>query len=204
MPVAAPAADQPVVPAVPTSPMDEFKGMWEPVPNKEGEGLAPTMAVTPEAVQKAVAKADFMGGVKAEHLAAISEGGEGATAALSAMMNQVAQQTLAQSTLINNKLLENALANQAAKHAADLPAMLRAQASAEHMKNTNPLFSNPAVKPVADAAKAALLVKHPDASAAEITTMTENFIVSMGEQFAPKPAVTVPGESDTDWEKFLS
>ena len=79
--------------------------------------------------------------------------------------------------------------------------MLRTQSAANHLKDTNPIFSNPAIQPVIEATQQQLLSKFPNATPAEITAMTNNYILAMGEAFAPKPVT--PVSKDTDWENFI-
>lgn len=183
------------------SPLDQFKDLWETSSNK-GEDDAPK-PLNAQELQAAVSKADFSKAISPELLAQISAGGEEAARALPAILNAVAQQTMVQSTLVNNKLMEQAVAAAIAKQDISLASKLREQQAASHLKDSNPLFDNPAVKPVIEATRQQLLQKFPNATPAEITKMTNSYIVAMGEQFAPKPA-TVTNASDVDWEKFLS
>jgi hypothetical protein len=108
---------------------------------------------------------------------------------------------MVQATLVGNKLSEKQVAAAIEKQMAGLPDMLRAQGSTEHLRTTNPIFENPAVKPVVDATQAQLLQKFPNASNAEITKMTQDFILAMGESFAPPTPALAPGE--TNWDNFL-
>jgi hypothetical protein len=65
------------------------------------------------------------------------------------------------------------------------------------------LFSNPAIKPVIDATQAQLLQKYPDATQAELTKMTQEYIVAMGAAFNPQtPASDLPA-GEEDWSKFV-
>ena len=196
-----PAAPEP---NTPDSPLDQFKGLWETDPNKPADPNATPVALDPAAVQKVVAKADFSSAITPENLAAIAEGGEAAQTAFANSLNAVAQQVLAQSTLVGNKLTEQAVTRALAAQEAKLPDMLRNQAVTNHLKDTNPLFSNPAVKPVIEATQAQLTQKFPNASPAEIATMAQDYIVAMGETFAPKPVVNnSSGADDVDWDAFM-
>lgn len=192
----------PVASADPVSPLDQFKGLWENDPTKAAPDDEPKPLDATE-LSTAVSKADFAKAISPEMLAAIAEGGEAATAALPAILNAVAQQTMVQSTLVNDKLMQKAITAALAKQQKSLPAMLREQQAANHSKTTNPLFDNPAIKPVAEATRAQLLQKFPDASTEQITEMTNSYLVAMGESFAPKPVVKKTAE-DVDWEAFLS
>jgi hypothetical protein len=195
------AAVAPVAPQVPDSPLDTFKDLWEPVPVDPNSSTPPVSApLTAEQVQEAVSKANFAGQITPEQMNSISAGGVEAQQAFTEAMNSVAQQVMVQSTMVSNRLTEKAVAEALDKQTASIPQMLRKQASTAHLNDTSEIFSNPAIQPVVQATQAQLLQKFPHATPAEITTMTQDFIQAMGEQFAPKP---VANPNDTDWSSFL-
>lgn len=199
---AVPAAIVPVETQVPDSPLDPFKTLWEDVPIDPNAPVetAP-VELTAEAVQKVMEGANFVPQITDDQRAAIVAGGEGAQEAFNAALNSVAQQVMTQATLVGNKLSERQIQVAIDKHMATIPELLRKQGSTEHLRTTNPIFENPAVKPIIDATQAQLLQKFPQASHAEITKMTQDFILAMGESFAPPTETLVPGE--TDWGSFL-
>lgn len=192
-----------VVPVKDDSPLAEFNTLWDTAPKVETPA-APT-GLNQADVATAVSKIDFTSAITPEHLAAISAGGEGAIAALQASLNSVAQSTLVHSTMVNDKLMAKTVADALAQQEAKLPALLRSQNAANHLKETNPLFDNPAIKPVIEATQAQLLEKFPNATQAELTTMTNNYIQAMGSAFAPAPVVNDGNGADTtDWDAYLT
>ncbi len=199
-----PAQAAPVDDITPKTPLDEFSGLWDTVKVKEGdEAPKPPAPLTQEELQKAVAKADFSSAVSPEMLTQIAAGGEEAQTAFSQAMNAVAQKVMVQSTLVNNKLTEQTVSRLRKEYETELPELLRQHATTNHMKDANPLFSSPAIKPVIAATQAQLQTKFPEATAAQITEMTENYIKAMGEAFAPKPAAASNTTGGQDWSKFL-
>lgn len=204
-PSANPAQTQATDPATPDSPLDQFKDLWHTEPNKDAgtpEPIVPTLAT--EDVQKALANHNFTQGITPEQLAAISAGGEEAQAAFIQAMNATAKQVMTSSTLVSNKLVEQAVTRALEQQAAKVPDMLRSQAASNHLQDSNPIFSNPAVKPIMEATQAQLMQKFPTATPAELTKMTNDYITAMGEAFSPKPATDTSVINATDWEKFLS
>tara|TARA_R110002096_G_scaffold288750_4_gene482555 strand:+ start:804 stop:1532 length:729 start_codon:yes stop_codon:yes gene_type:complete len=198
----------PVVPALPRepeSPLAEFKGLWETAPVDPNAPLAPEgyKAPTAEQIQTAVGKADFSKHFTPEQLAAVTNGGEGSQEALVALLNSVGQQSLAQSTMVSSQLSQKAMEAAIAKEVAKMPSMLRSASVTDHMKTANPLFENPAVKPIVDQTRAQLEIKYPSASNSEIAKMTESFILAMGAEFAPKVTPSTP-EGETDWGDFFT
>lgn len=198
---------QPAVPPVTSSqnPLDSFKDLWQTAPVKEGESPKPTEPhkLTKEQVHNIVSKANFSQGVTPEMMNKITAGGEGAAEAFTQAMNLVAQQVMTQATMVNNELSNKAIQDAIRAAESKVPALLRDQSSANHLKTTNPLFDNPAVKPVIDATRSQLLSKYPNASDAELTDMTQQYILAMGKAFTPTP-VDPAAANETDWEKFLS
>lgn len=198
----------PVVPPAtnaPKSPLDEYATLWETKPDggtPDGQP-APNTQVTPEAVREAVSKVKFTDSITPETLAAITAGGEGAAAAFMQAMQSVAQQVMVQSTLVSNKLTQNAVNQAVDMHSKNLPNVIRDQSASATIQQNYPLLSNPAIKPVADAAKTQILQAYPNATPVEVATMVHNYLQAMGQQFAPAP-VTSETKQDVDWSKFLN
>lgn len=197
----APAAE----PEVEQSPLDQFKTLWDTVPNEDEKLPAKQVPLTAEAVQKSMAKADFSSAATAEQLTAIQEGGEPASAAMMQIINDVARQVMVQSTMVNNKLNERAIAEAVAANEATLPTRLRNQAATDHLNTANPLYANPAIKPVVEAAHNMLLQKYPTETNAQIATRVNDYMMAMSQQFAPQDVINNNnGVEDVNWEKFLS
>jgi hypothetical protein len=185
------------------SPLAAFEKLWEPNPNaNNSDNAAPQNALTPELVQQVVSKVDFSGAISPEHLQAISAGGQGAQEAFSAAMSAVAQQVLTQSMLVNNKLTERAVQAAMESQQKQLPDLLRKQSIDHYAKDNNPLFNNPAIKPVIEATQYQLGQKFPNATPAEIAKMTGDYIQAMSSAFAPKPNLA-SNSNETDWSAFL-
>lgn len=202
---AAPVTPAPVENKV-ESPLDGFKNLWDTAPvDPNNPEPAKPQPLTAEQVQKAVAGANFSNAITPETLAAITAGGEDATAAFSTAMNEVAKQVMVQATMVNNKLTEKAVNEAVTTQQAKLPELLRQQAASNHLKETNPLFDNPAIKPVIEATQSQLLQKFPNATHAELTKMTQDYINAMGNAFAPQDTVNNNSSSaEPDWDAFLN
>ena len=185
----------------PDSPLAAYQDLWQNVPNSE-ENPGQPQELKPEDVQKVMSNADFSGVLTPEAMAAVTAGGEDSAQALATVMQGVAQQVMTQTTLINNKLTEKAVSEAIERTEAKLPTMLREQTSSAHLADSNPIFSNPAVKPIIDATKHQLLQKFPTATPAEITAMTNEYVIAVSEQFNPAaPDPSAPPVED--WSKFL-
>jgi len=204
--------NNPIVPLVPEttpavkeneSPLAEFSKIWDTDPNKKDEITNTPVPLDQAKVQELVAKADFSKNIPPEMLAAINEGGDGATAAMAQMMNFVAQQVMTQSIVANNKLNEKNIKDALAAQAAQLPDMLRQQQSADHLKSKNPIFTDPAIKPMIEAYHSQFLQKFPNETSTQITKRVEDLVLAMGEAFGPKPVVDTNTDGEQDWTNFL-
>lgn len=208
---ATPATDpNGVVPANPApiekdhSPMADFKTLWDTVPTDPNNPLEPAAAkpLDPAELQTVMAKANFAKAVTPEMMAAINAGGEGAGAAFTQAMNAVVQGAMVQSTLINEQLTTKAVQAAVAAAEAKIPGLVREQSTQAHIQDANPVFSNPAIKPVIDATRTQLMQKNPNMTPAEINEQLNNFVTAMTETFNPAAPAT-SAEGTQDWEKFL-
>lgn len=202
-PVTEPAAN-PAPAKKDDSPMAEFSQLWDTVPTDPNN---PTTPVAPKPLdqaqlQAAMAKADFSKAVTPEMMTAITAGGEEAGTAFSQAMNAVVQQAMVQSTLINEKLTAQAVQNAVAATEAKIPGLVREQSAAAHIQDANPVFSNPAIKPVIDATRTKLMEKSPNATPAQINAQLNDFVTAMSETLNPAAAPAATAEQ-VDWNKFL-
>ena len=181
------------------TPLEAYDNLWETNPTANTKAPVSVAPLNETELREVIAKQDFSNMITAETLAGIPEEQHAATIAA---MNTVAQNVMTQATLVNNKLNAQNLEAAEKRFNEQLPDILRQQAVTNHTKETSPLLTNPAIKPVAEAAQAQLLAKFPEASQAQIIQMTENYIKQMGEAFAPAP-VTSPAELEQDFSKFL-
>ena len=182
-------------------PLDEFKDIWETKPTDPND---PSSATPPELkvadVQKAVSNANFANSITPEAVQAIASGGEDAVQIFQQILNSSIREAVAQTTVIANKLSEKNIATALEQQQSKIPQMLREQTTANVLAADNPLFSNPAIKPIAEATKSQLLQKYPDATPDQIATMTRDFLSAMGEAFNPQ---VDSATAEEDWSKFL-
>lgn len=191
----------------PESLLEPFKEIWDNDPNNpnNANNSAAPAELDPKEVQQVISKMDFSSVVPPETLQRIIAGGEEAAPALMQAFNSIAQNVLLRSTLVNNKLASNSIEAAITRQNESLPELLRSQSIQTYARDTNPLFSNPAVQPVIAATQETLSRKYPNATPAEITKMTEDYIKAMGEAFNPAATTTSDSaEQDMDWQKFLT
>lgn len=188
------------------TPMDQFKDLWQTPPTEDPNANQSMFAnLDPKKVMDSAKTVDFTKALTPEVLQKIQAGGAEAMQILPQVLNSVAQASFGQSTLTTSKIVEQALAKQQEKFEAMLPTLVK-RASADDALSANPIYSNPAIQPLVTAAKEMFVRKHPNATAAEITSQVESYFKALGQSLAPAPAQpaskTSPGE--VDWDKFMA
>ncbi len=190
--------------AVP-SPLDQYKELWQTAPIDPNAPTAPT-APTLDSKQLAekVGTINFANTVTPEQLTKITAGGEGAAEALVETLNTVARQVMLQSTLVNNKLSQQVAQFETGQVANSVPDLIKQHAVASNLHTANPVFSNPAVKPLIDMAEQQLRVKNPQATAAELTKMAQDYVSTVVQQLTPTPSIAIDpmNPAPEDWSKF--
>lgn len=187
------------------APLEAFKSLWETAPNTQG--TAPTgvlPAMTAEQLSKTLANSNFLSGVNPEILAKAA-GGD--TAAFSDVINQGLRTVMTQSVLASHGLVEAGAKNHGEQLRTSLPSMVRSS-NVQDSLQSNPLFNNPAAKPMVEMVRAQLETKHPQASAREIAEMTQQFVTDFAKlgnpEAQPKPVEKgKTADGDTDWYAVL-
>jgi len=187
----------------PESPLAQFEKLWETDPNAVASPEYAHEQLDPAKLQEVMGKVDLTKAITPEQLAAINAGGEGATQALLQTMNTVAQQSMMQSAVVTNKMVETAIAKTIASMEAKIPGMLKEQNLSNSLNEKNPIYSNPAVKPVIDAVKAQVAMKYPNATTAEHLKMAQDFVTAMGSSLNPVAPATPDVSAGDDFSQFL-
>ena len=176
----------PAEPKEPVNPLDAYKELF--TDSAEGASTKDTnkpASLDQNKLMDVISKADFTNTIDQETLSTIQAGGEEATSAFKTALNKSSQQVLFQSTLAVDKMVSSRLDAALKQHKAEIPEMLREQSAKDGLMGKNPVFNNPAVKPVVDLVQAAFSTKNPGATSTELQGMTEKFITALGEAFNP-------------------
>lgn len=206
IPVATPGTDKngavPPTPETLESPLDQFKELWQTNPDDTTNQEFAPEALDSTKLQEIISKTNMTSVITPEIQARINAGGEDAQAATMEAMNLVAQQTLMQSTTVANKMVESQV-SKAMEHAlSKIPGLVKEQGVNNAMHESNTVYSNPAVAPVIDAVKSQLQLKNPNATATELTEMSQNFVKAMSEALNPAPTTPSALDAETDWSNF--
>mgnify|MGYP006348495291 FL=1 len=212
-PVPAPAPTPAPAPAPTPSPLDDLAKIWDtpltadgkPVPPPVNPLSQPLFNFDPTKINDAASKMDFTGSIPAETITK-APGGDAAAfadALNTAVRSAVAGMTLSQGNLINQALLAN---NARIENA--LPNQINRARLLETSPEDNPIFSHPAVAPLAQTLKQMAFSKDPNASPAEITKQVNGFLTGLAEAISStSPArkaelATRDAASGTDWNNW--
>lgn len=182
------------------SPLDQFAKVWEPTPTDPNASVDPnTVSITPEQFQEAAGKVDFSRAISQDMMAKINAGGPEATQAMIEAINKVAQISYGQSLAGAQKLVDRKLEAARKDFASNIPKTVRNQNVKESILQKNARLNHPAVAPVFAALQAQFADKYPLASESELQARAEEYIINMGQAFAPPPEAPkqeVPKEED--------
>jgi hypothetical protein len=190
----------------PASPLDKFNELWNTDPNAKPNTPVSLFAnLDPASIAAAAAKNDFTKVVTPEMAAALAAGGPGAVEAAKQMMNAMSQKAFGDSAVASTKIMENALTKQREMFLAELPSIIKNQTLSENLRNTNPIFSNPAVAPMLEMMKNQVASKHPNLSSAEQTKMAQEYVIAFAQVANPAAptAAQKKAAGETDWNSFL-
>jgi hypothetical protein len=195
------------------SPLDGFKDLWKDDPSKKNNAdqpsLLPTFNVDPAKLTEAVSKLDFASQLPQEML---TKALAGDASALTEALNSVARRTMSMSTEVMGQVVKDALTQQAQSFERLTPQILQRERINSHLDSTNPLFSNPAVKPMLDMARDRLIAQNPTASPGEIELKAREFIhgfaaesaKTLGMEIREVPKEQKNGRAkETNWDEWF-
>lgn len=195
-------------PATPVGPLAEFADLWQPVETNSSNPASGILGnIDPQKVMEAAGKTDFSKVVNQDTMAKIQAGGPEAMQAMMEAMNRMAQTVYGQAAIATSKMVEQAATKMDARFKSELPNEFKRLNVGENLRDSNPIFSNPAIAPLVSAMEQQFTVKYPNASSAEITKLAKDYIAGVGSAFSPAAAPTQAEKNasarDTDWSTFL-
>lgn len=196
----------------PAPPLDKLKGTWDtPVPPTNAPTPPPNFLdnINEENVNKAAKGVDFRKTVTQEVFDKVAKGGSEGVQAILDAMNTMNQDVYGKGALATGQIVKKALQEQKDAFLKELPKLIRDQSIKGASKKANPLFDNPALKPISSALETTFAAQHPNASAEEVAAMVNDYFTTVASVLAPKTpnpktARTKDGTDDIDWEEFAS
>lgn len=211
-PVQQPAVPEPA--PAPTVEPDPFETLWQNDANADTQGGI-NFNLDPAQLAEIAGKIDYSQAVTPEIRQRLAMGGEDAVAATMEALNAVNRMSYQQNAVATTKLIEAAVKSTESSMDAKIAKTIKSMGLAENVAASNPMLSNPAFKPIVDAAKQQIITKFPNASQQELNKMLNQYLARAGEAFNPelaKRANAPAGYSDTianaqqeqDWAAWLS
>lgn len=209
---ATPVAADPAAPATPatnTDPLAAFSELWSNDPNAAPvvDSLkAPLFANMDETkFQEAVSGMNFTNSIDP---ALVAKAQSGDTAAFLEAINQAGRAGFSANMKTTMAMVEQALAKRTGDLTASLPGAVKNLQLRDGLDAVNPAFTNPALKPMVEAAQARIASKFPKASVAEIQKMTNDYMTTAAQLLNPQvaeAATTKGGKTDSfDWGEFFA
>lgn len=169
------------------APLASFSDLWKIDPATAAKPDGPLFQLDPVKLQEQIKGMEFAPNITPEHLQKIMQGDAGT---LQQVLNVSAQNNFAKMMEVVQKMVT---------HGADTTRLRVESTMADKFKNfqvgetlsSNPLFNNPAIKPMVDSLTQQFQLKYPQSSAAQVSKMAEDFISQLGSAVAPnqsKPA----------------
>lgn len=187
---------------------EKYKDLFQPVEVKQPD---PIFAKLPDGeIQKIASQQNFLEGIDPKILATIESGGQDGVRATLKLVQQVGANSYAKSAESIPALIEAALAKERENTAATVPGLIRSATSASTLAASLPqLMSDPSLVPVANAVRMQVEAKHPNASPAEVSQLTQEYFMHLssklgGTSETPEAKAKAKTDQGTDWENFFA
>ena len=195
------------------SPLDAFSKLWEAPTDAEGKPIqqtnTPLYNVDPKQVMDAAGKIDFKSVATPDQLAKIVAGGQEGVAAMMDIMNAMSQHVYANAAVAATKIAESGITRALSQAEQRLPGKIRDQQISEGLASKNPALLDPAVRPMVDMMRNQFAQKYPNATAAELQSMAEDYLTKVGDVFNPTKTQQAQQQqqrqnaADSEWDKFF-
>lgn len=189
------------------SPMEAFAEFFKIDPTKVPKVPEATFAnLDPAKIAEAAKTNDFTKLVTPEMQAALLKGGPEAVNVMVQMTQAMSQKSFGDSAVAATKLIERSEKAQEEKMRTIVSDMIKSHTRNETLSSANPLFTNPAVKPVMDLLSVQVAAKYPELSSAEQAKMVQDYTLQFAQAANPgkkdEPGKDAKGNK-TDWSDFF-
>ena len=197
------------------SPLENYSKLFDTDPTKvtPEPTMVPTMTMDPKKLMEAAKGLDFSKTVPPELMTRVLAGND--QQAVVDLVNHVGQVAYAQSAGASGKIVEAALTQQAKLFSEKvMPEVLRRYGASQSIAADNPIYANPAAKPVIKLIEDRLVQQNPKATPAEIAKQAQDYFLDLSTEIiksAGKQVVDAPvkgdqqkaSNKDQDWTRFF-
>ncbi len=189
--------------------LDQFADLFNTDPNKQAAQGQPLFNVSHEQVLANARKQDFMAQVSPESLQKMAAGGVEGVQEMFKVMQEMSQNAYAQSTFTATKLIEGGLEKGKFANMDEVNNTIRSNAVASTLRESNPLFSHAATKPILENLQKSLIEKYPTATPSEISGMANQYLTEfVNAARAPEVEAAntkrAQASKSEDWSTFLN
>lgn len=186
--------------------LDAFADIWNTTNN--GQQGQPLFNVSHDKMMEAARNQNFVNGVSKELTDKVAAGGPEAVQAILEIVNFATQNTYAQSAYAGTKLIEGALDKGKFARSSDVDNRFKTLSVSNTLQSENPVFSNPAAKPMLDMIQQNMMLKYPNASPAELANLSKQYLGSFVDAFkAPETQQQQQQQANAkqgeDWNLFF-
>lgn len=188
------------------SPFAEFEKLWETPTVDPTKGPEPLYKIDPNQIMSIANKTDFKGLITKEQRAAMATGGQAGMEAMLDAIQTVGSNIYANAAVAATKIAESGIVRSQKDFEGKLPSFIKNQNLSESLGTKNPALNDPAVAPLVGLVKNQMSQKYPNASAAELQSMAEKYLLAAGNAFAPQADTSSQqqqGSAGEDWEAFF-
>ena len=189
------------------SPLDSFAEIWQTPTNVQNQ--APNIAADAisfdanqmQAIRQKVGAMNFLAGAKPETIQAALTGN---VEAFGSVINGAVQQALLQSMQLSGAMVNQGLRGRSQELMSHFPEIVRQQLASQQLRQDNPLFSNPATKPVLEALESALVRNQPGLTPQQVSQVAQSYLQEFAKNLIPQSPVQQSQQAaGTEWDNFF-
>lgn len=189
------------------SPLDSFAEIWQTPTNVQNQ--APNFAADAisfdatqmQAIRQKVSSINFMAGASAE---TVQQALAGNVEAFNSVINSAVQQALLQSMQLSGAMVNQGLRGRSQELLTHFPEIVRQQLASQQLRQDNPLFSNPATKPVLEALESALVRNQPNLTPQQVSQVAQSYLQEFAKNLIPQsPVQQTQQAAGTEWDSFF-
>lgn len=188
------------------SPLDKFAEIWQTPAN--GGNVAPNFASDAiafdqnqmQAIRQKVSSINFMASAKPETVQAALTGN---VEAFSSVINSAVQQALLQSMQLSGAMVNQGLRTRAQELMDHFPEVVRQQLASQQLRQDNPLFSNPATKPILESLEAALVRNQPNLTPQQVSQVAQTYLQDFAKTLMPQATTQQKPSDQPSWDTFF-
>lgn len=194
-------------PTTPPAPLANYADLWKAPETQQQTGISDIFNIDETKLTAAAKQIDFTKALTPELVEQIKAGGPEAMGAVLQAMSNMSQHTFANNAAMTARLIQAALEKVSTRYDQRVEELIRSNSVRNQLSDTNPIFSNPAAKPMVDMLTGQFQTRYPQANPAEIKSMVVDYLQNFASLINPNSNTSNQGKSgkkEMDWGAFIS